>query len=87
MSNINMPVESMMTYMMEIAKFALSVTIYEIFKIEISMTLDPHLYNELRSNINMAIESTYMTSYLMKIVMFAISGIIYKIFANEKSKV
>ena len=60
---------------MAVVTFALSVTILEIFHSRNVHDLD--LSNRSRLNVNMPLESPYMTSYLMSIVFLpvAISGV------------
>ena len=69
-SNINKPIKGLLlyatSYLMAIVTFALSATILDIYHSRNVHDLD--LSNRSRSNVNMPIESPYVTSYLMVIV-------------------
>ena len=58
---------------MAIVMCALSVTVYEIFAVEICITWTFDLYNGPRPIVNVSITSRYTTSYLLTIAMFALS--------------
>ena len=81
MSNVNMKIKSQYRtfYLIVIVTFALSVTIYEIFAVEINFDL----WIRSRSNVHMSIESQCRIFYLKVIVMFPLFVTICKILAVE----
>ena len=72
--------------MMAIAIVALSVTIYDIFAIEMLIPYDPDIYSGIRSNVNMPTESHWKTSHLMTIIMSAIYVMSIQYFLYDGNK-
>ena len=70
------------SYFLATARFATSVTVCEIFAVELCMTLTL-IFTSTRSNVNMSIEMSYMTSYLMAIIVFALSVTVCVIITYE----
>ena len=66
---------------MTVVMLAIFVTIYEIFTIEMCITLT-WILKRPRSNLNMLIESPFLT-YFFAMVIFVQSVIIYEILENQ----
>ena len=72
--------------MMTIVIVALSVTIYDIFAIEMLTPYDPNIYSGIRPNVNMPRESHWKTSHLMTIIMSAIYVMSIQYFLYDDKK-
>ena len=59
------------------------ISVFKFFAIELRMILMVHLYNGLRLNVNIPVESQFRTSSFMAIVMLVLPGSIYVIVAIE----